>query len=145
MYFVSSSSAAQNEWIILNNSFWPDIDLGNYFTELKKQGDINPSTLRQLALLAISGINAELSEWRQWQEIGGCNHLNDVPAPQLGGISEKIYYYYHAVEAWTCMLYEQRYGLVNAYQSQQGNMRHRPDERYMSIIRMALYRILVSK
>lgn len=147
MHFVSSNSAAQSEWVILNNSFWPDIDLRDYFADINQDSDIAPDIIRRLVMLAISEINAELSEWRQWQEIDGFNHLNEVPARMIAGISEKIYYYHNAIAAWARMLYEQEYATVTHHQFNQlkSDFRHHSASARVNIIRTSLYRIIESK
>lgn len=109
MNFVSPETAPDAPEIILNTSFWPDIDLAEFRAVMRVDGTVTPLRLRQVVLTAISEVNAELYGWRERQELNGFNHLADVPAQMLAGQSQRIHHYRNAVMCWTRAVLNERY------------------------------------
>ncbi|ECK8339404.1 head completion/stabilization protein, partial [Salmonella enterica subsp. enterica] len=63
----------------------------------------------QVALSAISEVNAELYEFRRRQQMLGYASLAEVPAEQLDGKSERIQHYFNAVYCWARAMLNERY------------------------------------
>ena len=64
---------------------------------------------KQVALSAISEVNAELYEFRRRQQMLGYASLAEVPAEQLDGKSERIHHYFNAVYCWARAMLNERY------------------------------------
>ncbi len=109
MKFVAPEQAPDAPEIILNNSFWPDIDLAEFRQVMRTDGTVTAPRLRQVVLTAISEVNAELYGFRERQELKGYNHLSDVPAEKLAGESQLIHHYRNAVWCWTRAVLNERY------------------------------------
>ena len=90
----SLDPAASDGIIIANDGFYPDLDLTAFKAETG-QGDVFPPA-RLVATLqaAMIEINASIIAWRV-DQTAPC--LAEIPAPDYGGISEKILLYTRAV------------------------------------------------
>ncbi|RTM56902.1 head completion/stabilization protein, partial [Enterobacter hormaechei] len=63
---------------------------------------------------AIAETNAELSEWREYQQDTGYARLEDVPTDKLDGESVRVFHYLNAVCAMTTATLYERYRGVDA-------------------------------
>lgn len=97
MKFVAPEQAPEQAEIIRNTPFWPDVDLSEFRSVMRTDGTVTQPRLKQVALSAISEVNAELYEFRRRQQMLGYASLAEVPAEQLDGKSERIQHYFNAV------------------------------------------------
>ena len=90
MKFVAPEQAPEQAEIIRNTPFWPDVDLSEFRSVMRTDGTVTQPRLKQVALSAISEVNAELYEFRRRQQVLGYASLAEVPSEQLDGKSERI-------------------------------------------------------
>lgn len=64
MKFVAPEQAPEQAEIIRNTPFWPDVDLSEFRSVMRTDGTVTQPRLKQVALSAISEVNAELYEFR---------------------------------------------------------------------------------
>ncbi|UVD96648.1 head completion/stabilization protein [Pectobacterium parvum] len=100
---------AQQDAVIENTFFWPDVEPGTLRTLMRLENTVTPERLRHAALTAISEVNAELFEYRREQIPLGFTTLADVPAEKIDGQSEKHHHYLRAVSAITTATLYERY------------------------------------
>ncbi|MCT8918998.1 head completion/stabilization protein, partial [Escherichia coli] len=65
MKFVAPEQAPEQAEIIKNTPFWPDVDLSEFRNVMRTDGTVTQPRLKQVALSAISEVNAELYEFRR--------------------------------------------------------------------------------
>ncbi len=75
---------------------------------MRTDGTVTQPRLKQVALSAISEVNAELYEFRRRQQMLGYASLAEVPAEQLDGKSERIQHYFNAVYCWARAMLNER-------------------------------------
>ncbi|HEA0654533.1 TPA: head completion/stabilization protein [Escherichia coli] len=109
MKFVAPEQAPEQAEIIRNTPFWPDVDLSEFRSVMRTDGTVTQPRLKQVALSAISEVNAELYEFRRRQQMLGYVSLAEVPAEQLDGKSERIQHYFNAVYCWARAMLNERY------------------------------------
>ena len=109
MKFVAPEQAPEQAEIIRNTLFWPDVDLSEFRSVMRTDGTVTQPRLKQVALSAISEVNAELYEFRRRQQMLGYASLAEVPAEQLDGKSERIQHYFNAVYCWARAMLNERY------------------------------------
>ncbi len=109
MKFVAPEQAPEQAEIIRNTPFWPDVDLSEFRSVMRTDGTVTQPRLKQVALSAISEVNAELYEFRRRQQMLGYASLAEVPAEQLDGKSERIQHYFNAVYCWAHAMLNERY------------------------------------
>ncbi|MCI3093907.1 head completion/stabilization protein [Escherichia coli] len=109
MKFVAPEQAPEQAEIIRNTPFWPDVDLSEFRCVMRTDGTVTQPRLKQVALSAISEVNAELYEFRRRQQMLGYASLAEVPAEQLDGKSERIHHYFNAVYCWARAMLNERY------------------------------------
>ncbi|EGM2428434.1 phage baseplate assembly protein V [Escherichia coli] len=109
MKFVAPEQAPEQAEIIRNTPFWPDVDLSEFRSVMRTDGTVTQPRLKQVALSAISEVNAELYEFRRRQQMLGYTSLAEVPAEQLDGKSERIQHYFNAVYCWARAMLNERY------------------------------------
>ena len=97
MQFIAPEQAPEQADVIKNTPFWPDVDLSEFRSVMRTDGTVTQPRLRQVALTAISEVNAELYDFRNRQQMLGYRDLADVPAEMLDGKSERIQHYLNAV------------------------------------------------
>lgn len=68
MKFVAPEQAPEQAEIIRNTPFWPDVDLSEFRSVMRTDGTVTQPRLKQVALSAISEVNAELYEFRRRQQ-----------------------------------------------------------------------------
>ncbi|KVX62734.1 phage head protein [Burkholderia stagnalis] len=81
---------------IENNGFYPDVSIAALRVATRLDGTVTHERLREAAIDAIRSVNAELKTWRA-QKATGYATLADVPAEQIGGVSELVSLYRRAV------------------------------------------------
>ncbi|EFE9357946.1 head completion/stabilization protein [Escherichia coli] len=109
MKFVAPEQAPEQAEIIRNTPFWPNVDLSEFRSVMRTDGTVTQPRLKQVALSAISEVNAELYEFRRRQQMLGYASLAEVPAEQLDGKSERIQHYFNAVYCWARAMLNERY------------------------------------
>ncbi|ATB09485.1 phage head completion family protein [Escherichia coli 2729250] len=109
MKFVAPEQAPEQAEIIRNTPFWPDVDLSEFRSVMRTDGTVTQPRLKQVALSAISEVNAELYEFRRCQQMLGYASLAEVPAEQLDGKSERVQHYFNAVYCWARAMLNERY------------------------------------
>ncbi|RRO13949.1 head completion/stabilization protein [Pectobacterium aquaticum] len=105
---------AQQDAVIKNTFFWPDVEPGTLRLLMRLENTVTPERLRHAALTAISEVNAELYEYRKEQWAAGFTTLASVPAEQLDGQSEKHHHYLRAVSSITTATLYERYRSYDA-------------------------------
>ena len=83
--------------IIVNDGWFPDINLGVLRESTRLDGTVTHARLREAAIDAIVSVNAELFSWRAAHVASGIAKLHDVPAPTIGGESVQVARYRRAV------------------------------------------------
>lgn len=100
---------AEQEAVIKNTYFWPDVEPKTLRKLMRLENTVTPERLRHAALTAISEVNAELFEYRKTQWDAGFTTLAEVPAEQIDGQSEKLHHYLRAVSTITTATLYERY------------------------------------
>ncbi|MCV7756999.1 head completion/stabilization protein [Pluralibacter gergoviae] len=109
MQFIAPEPPPAPAEIIKNTPFWPDVDLSQFRSVMRTDGTVTPARLRQVVLMAISEVNAELYAFRKSQQDLGHDALDAVPAEVLDGKSERVQHYYSAVYCWARAVLNERY------------------------------------
>ncbi|KTI09152.1 head completion/stabilization protein [Enterobacter hormaechei] len=103
-----------DEQVIKNTPFFPDVDPKRVREEMRLEQTVSPVRLRRAIKAAIAETNAELSEWREYQQDTGYARLEDVPTDKLDGESVRVFHYLNAVCAMTAATLYERYRGVDA-------------------------------
>lgn len=104
----------EDEKIIENTPFFPDIDPKRVRDEMRLEQTVSPVRLRRAIKTAMAETNAELGEWREIQQADGYARLEDVPTDELDGESVRVFHYINAVCAMTTATLYERYRGVDA-------------------------------
>lgn len=103
-----------DEPLIKNTFFFPDIDPKRVRSLMRLEQTVAPIRLREAIKTGIAETNAELFDYRELQIAAGFKSLAEVPSDKLDGESLLIFYYQRAVCSMaTATLYE-RYRGVDA-------------------------------
>ena len=100
---------AEDEPIVKNSFFWPDVDPLEVRDVMRIEGTITAPRLRRAIKSAIAEVNAELFIFRRDQMADGYHRLADVPAELLDGESVRVSEYQNAVSAMTTALLSEQY------------------------------------
>ncbi|KHM14558.1 head completion/stabilization protein [Enterobacter hormaechei subsp. steigerwaltii] len=103
-----------DEQVIKNTPFFPDVDPKRVREEMRLEQTVSPVRLRRAIKAAIAETNAELSDWREYQQDTGYSRLEDVPTDKLDGESVRVFHYLNAVCAMTAATLYERYRGVDA-------------------------------
>jgi hypothetical protein len=98
----------------LKTPFFPDVDPKRVREEMRLEQTVSPVRLRRAIKAAIAETNAELSDWREYQQDTGYARLEDVPTDKLDGESVRVFHYLNAVCAMTAATLYERYRGVDA-------------------------------
>lgn len=110
MKFIAPEPATSSEQdVITNTTFWPDLDLAGFRAEMRTDGTVTASRLRQAVLTAIAEVNAELFDFKQKQLAAGYASLAVVPADEIDGESQRLQLYRRAVWCWAKATLTERY------------------------------------
>ena len=101
MTFVVTANppTATAESPVINDGWWPDIDLQQLRADCRLDNTVTAPRLRRAVVDAVAGINDELTAWQSAQWAAGHATLSAVPAPQIDGKSVKLAQYLRAVGA----------------------------------------------
>jgi hypothetical protein len=94
MSFISTAPVVPRQVPIVNDGFFPDIDLDAVPAALRLDGTVTPERLRAAVVEAVLSINAELADWKTGSGVG---RLADVAAPMVDGQSAHVHRYLRAV------------------------------------------------
>lgn len=97
--FVATADATAGIAIV-NDGWWPDVDLATARDILRLDGTVTDARLQEALVIAIGSINTELAAWRALQvDANGVAYdtLADVPAPQINETSRYVDLYQRAV------------------------------------------------
>ncbi|SFO51730.1 Phage head completion protein (GPL) [Variovorax sp. OK605] len=91
------SPTAAEEPTLVNDGWFPDIELAKLRATARLDGTVTPDRLRYSAVQAVLSVNAELTLYKAAQLALGRVKLEDVPAPQIDGKSAQVAHYLRAV------------------------------------------------
>lgn len=89
--------SAADEPNLVNDGWFPDIDLAHLRRAARLDGTVTPDRLAHAVVAAVLGINAELAAYKEAQQLAGHESLAAVPAPRIAGESALLAYYRRAV------------------------------------------------
>ncbi|MTG21169.1 head completion/stabilization protein, partial [Klebsiella pneumoniae] len=78
-------------------SFWPEIALSDVRMEMRINGAVTTSRLKQAVIEGVSHTLDQLADWQAVQLAAGYTQLADVPAVKVNGESVKVHRYRRAV------------------------------------------------
>jgi len=87
----------QQQEILKNSPFWPDMDLAKVRAVAKLDGTVSDARLRQAVSMAMDSVNSELVAWQQQQQSQGYAQLSAIPALPLAGQHRLVMQYFQAV------------------------------------------------
>lgn len=97
---------------VVNDGWWPDIDLVQLRERANLVQSITDDRLRAAVVTACFEVHSQCGAWRYTQQSAGAQALDEVPAPEIDGVSVLVHRYLHAV---TCCaqaeLYERHRGV----------------------------------
>lgn len=96
-FVATVPAAAEPEGLIVNDGWFPDIDLATLRNAIRIPGDITVARLTEAARYAIDSINREIDDWRLAKIADGSASLSEVPASQLDGESRLVMLYQRAI------------------------------------------------
>jgi hypothetical protein len=98
MSFVASAATpVQPPTPVLQDGWWPDIDLVQLRARANLDASITDERLRFSVVMACFDVNKAAWEWRQTQQAAGAQALGDVAAPEIDGQSVLMSLYLRAV------------------------------------------------
>ncbi|HIF0160649.1 head completion/stabilization protein [Klebsiella pneumoniae] len=78
-------------------SFWPEIALSDVRMEMRINGAVTTSRLKQAVIEGVSHTLDQLADWQAVQLAAGYTQLADVPAVKVNGESVKVHRFRRAV------------------------------------------------
>jgi len=107
--FIAINPTDQNDGTIINNGFFPDIDLNELRKAQNLDGTVTPARLRSCAVTAINSVNLDLATFEQQHKKDGFMQLKDVPASDIDNQSVLLHFYRQAVFSYTQALLIEKY------------------------------------
>lgn len=98
---TTSAGAPGADATIVNDGWFPDINIGDLRESTKLDGTVTTERLRRAVIEAISTVNADLAQWQSVQIAAGHTDLASVPAPTVDGVSIQVSRYVRAVYSLT--------------------------------------------
>lgn len=99
---------------IVNDGFFPDIDVDQAYAAMRLDGTVTAQRLRASLVEAVLSVNAELEAWKSAQLAFGRTTLTDVPAPKVDGKSAHLHRYFRAVHCMAAAWLIERYRTIDA-------------------------------
>ena len=99
---------------IINDGFFPDIDVDQAYAAMRLDGTVTPQRLRASLVEAVLSVNAELEAWKAAQMSFGRNTLATVPAPTIDGQNAHLHRYQRAVHCLAAAWLIERYRTIDA-------------------------------
>lgn len=97
MSFIAVAGATEENAIIKNGNFWPDVNLGKVRDTVRLDGTVTDDRLKHAAVAAIIDVNRDLKAFKEGQQKAGYTALADVPAEHVDEVSELVSLYLRAV------------------------------------------------
>lgn len=97
MSFIAVAGVTEENAIIKNGSFWPDINLSKARDSVRLDGTVTNDRLKHAAVAAIIDVNRDLKTFKEGQQKAGYTALADVPAEHVDEVSELVSLYLRAV------------------------------------------------
>jgi hypothetical protein len=82
---------------VLNDGWWPDVDVQQLQAGMRIDGSVTPERLRNAVVNAVASVNRQCAAWRARQQAAGAGALEDVAASEIDGRSVLVTYYLRAV------------------------------------------------
>ncbi len=89
----------QTQTTIVNDGFYPDIDLARVRTTMRLDGTVTDDRLSEALIAAVLEANAELAALKQRVQQAGHTKLADYPADKINGTSTLLHLYLRAVSS----------------------------------------------
>lgn len=97
MSFIAVAGGTEENAIIKNGSFWPDINLSKVRDTVRLDGTVTDDRLKHATVAAIIDVNRDLKTFKEAQLNAGYTMLTEVPAEQVDEVSELLTLYLRAV------------------------------------------------
>lgn len=97
MSFIAVAGATEENAIIKNGNFWPDINLSKVRDTVRLDGTVTDDRLKHAAVAAIIDVNRDLKAFKDAKQKAGYTALADVPAEHVDEVSELVSLYLRAV------------------------------------------------
>lgn len=97
MSFIAVAGATEENAIIKNGNFWPDINLSKVRDTVRLDGTVTDDRLKHAAVAAIIDVNRDLKAFKEGKQKAGYTALADVPAEHVDEVSELVSLYLRAV------------------------------------------------
>ncbi|WP_029046584.1 head completion/stabilization protein [Cupriavidus sp. amp6] len=107
--FIATAPASAGQNLIVNDGFFPDIEVDQALAAMRQDGTVTPDRLRAALVEAALSVNAELDAWKAGQQAAGHASLQAVPAAQIDGKSANLHRYLRALYC------QARAGLIERY------------------------------
>ncbi|SDP46260.1 Phage head completion protein (GPL) [Ralstonia sp. 25mfcol4.1] len=107
--FFAAEPAATGQNLIVNDGFFPDIDVDTATAAMRQDGTVTAERLRAALVEAALSVNEDLGVWRAEQLAAGYESLEAVPAALIDSKSAHLHRYLRAVYC------EARAGLIERY------------------------------
>ena len=148
------SKDAENQIIIQNQAFFPDLKLLDFQMRYRVDGSHHEARQLQALKQAMLDINAYLTathpsnrsnNWVERQQLAGYNQLADIPGNDLGEMKEKVFLYETAVFAKAKEILVDRWPeffFGRKSRSSKEEPEHNTAEMYHNESKMAVYQII---
>jgi hypothetical protein len=107
--FFAAAPAESDQNLIVNDGFFPDIDVDTAMEAMRQDGTVTAERLRGALVEAALSVNKDLAVWRAEQQAADYATLEAVPVAQIDGKSAHLHRYLRAVYC------EARAGLIERY------------------------------
>jgi hypothetical protein len=97
MSFLALPPEPDNESAVVNDGWWPNIDLTALRKSGRLDGTVTAERLRPAVQMAVVGVNAELAAWKATQVLAGAANLAAVAAGSVDGIKVTEILYLRAI------------------------------------------------
>lgn len=94
---LADDQAPEEEAIVVNDGFFPDIDPAIVRAQQRAPSNITPTRLREAIIAAILTAHIDLVDFAGAAKAGGAVRLADMPAPQIDGESIRVHCYRRAI------------------------------------------------
>lgn len=107
--FLASAPTPTNLSAIVNDGFFPEIDVNTALAAMRQDGTATAERLRAALVDAVLSVNDDLRSWQAMQQAAGHMTLEAVPTAQIDGKPAHLHRYLRAVYC------EARAGLIERY------------------------------
>ena len=110
--FVGQSTVDAMPLIVVNDGWYPDIDLSLLRRIHQIDDSVANERLQHAITKSIISVNAELTDWQCEKVKAGYNSLYAVPTSELGALKSNEFLYMNAIYATTLAILNYRYWAV---------------------------------